>query len=154
MDLPTIIQAYILRRGGTLSLSLSSLAREIEDYVQIRKSTSFCMVKRSKKLNPKGWTAHHEDVWQDWISLHFDIQSWGIEVINFIHPDTVDMAMELHSFIEDWVQRTLKIVLAFDKEPLEEVVEELYGGLDPYMVEHGLIKGVYRESMVRDQDDH
>jgi hypothetical protein len=153
MDLSTIIQAYILRRGGSLSLSVSSLAREIDDYVHIRKTTSFCMVRRSKKPDPKGWTVHHEDVWQDWISLNFDIQSWEEEVINFIHSEYKDMAMELHSFIEDWVQREIKIVTKFDKEPLEEVVEELYGGLDPYMVEHGLIKGVYRDSMVRDQED-
>jgi len=153
MDLSTIIQAYILRRGGTLSLSVSSLAREIDDYVHIRKSTSFCMVKRSKKPDPKDWTAHHEDVWQDWISLNFDLQSWEEEIVTFIHCDYTDMAIELHGFIEDWVQRDIKIVTTFDKEPLEEVVEELYGGLDPYMVEHGLIKGVYRESMMRDQED-
>jgi len=154
MDLPSIIQAYIVRRGGTMSLSISSLAREIEDYVHIRKSTSFCMVKRSKKPNPRGWTAHYEDVWQDWISLYFDIQSWEKEVINFVPSDMADMVMELHGFIDDWVQRNLKTVVAFDKEPVEEVVEELYGGLDPYMVEHGLIKGVYRETMTRDHDDH
>ncbi len=153
MELSSIIEAYILRRGGSLSLSVTSLAREIDDYMQIRETTSFCMVKRSKKPDPKGWTAHHEDVWQDWISFNFDLQSWESEVVNFMYSGQRDRVMELHSFIEDWVQREIKIVTKFDKEPLEEVVEELYGGLDPYMVEHGLIKGVYRESMMRDQED-
>lgn len=148
------IQAYITKRRGTLSLSLPSLARELDDYAQIRETTSYCLVKRSKKGDPKGWTPHHEDVWRDWISITFDLKSWTQEVLDPVFGSwKEEWQIEVFDYIGEWTQRTLKLVAAFDKEPLDEVVEELYGGLDPYMVEHGLIKGVYRDSMIKDQED-
>jgi hypothetical protein len=140
MDLSEVIEAYILRRGGTLSLSLNSLEREVNEYIRLRKTTSYCMIKRSEKPRPKAWTAHHEQIWQDWISMTFDMQSWQSEVVSFF--ETCDSISELFDYVSEWVQRDVKIVEAFDKTPIEEEAEILYGGLDPYMVEHGMIKGI------------
>ena len=150
MDLHHIIEAYILRRGGSLSLSPQSLAREIDDYVRLRKTTSYCMVKRSEKPRPKGWTAHHEQVWQDWISITFDIQSWQREVVKFC--DSEELILELFDYIGEWAQRSFKIVDGFDKSPIEEEEEVLYGGLDPYMVEHGMIKGIKHSTVWAPKD--
>jgi hypothetical protein len=98
------------------------------------------MVKRSEKPRPQGWTAHHEQVWQDWISLTFDMQSWSREVAKWYHDN--EYIVELFDYVSEWTQRSTKIVEAFDKTPIEEEAEVLYGGLDPYMVEHGMIKGL------------
>jgi len=142
------IRDYVRRRKGTLSLSIKGLAREIRDYIRIRETTSFCMVKRDRKPDPKGWTLHNEEVWRDWISNMFDIQSWMKEVIKQIYGSYhEDWHIEIFDYIIDWVERDFKIVTEYDKEPIEEKVEELYGGLDPYMVEHGLIKGITRDCM-------
>lgn len=150
MELAYVIQAYVMRRGGTLSLSVQSLHREINDYNMLRDTTSYCMVERSEKLDPEGWTNKNEQVWQDWISLTYDMQSWTKEVANFF--DSSYRVIELFDFIGDWVQRDIKIVKEFDKEPIEEEEEVLYNGLDPYMVEHGMIKGIKHSTVWEPRD--
>jgi len=76
--------------------------------------------------------------------MTFDMQSWTREVVSFYRDN--EMITELFDYVSEWAQRDFKIVEAFDKTHIEEEVEVLYGGLDPYMVEHGMIKGLKHSS--------
>ena len=147
-DVATLIQRYVVKRGGFLSMSSSDLRRELNSYVKLRLSVGRFMLERVRPIRiPTGWTDHSERVWLDWISLTCDLESWDKEVIQPIFGTDVrewerdtEWRQEIFAYLDEWIQRDNKIVAKFDMTSEEEVEEELYGGLDPYMVENGLIK--------------
>jgi hypothetical protein len=113
------------------------------------------MIERVRSIKtPIDWTEHSENVWLDWISLVFDLDSWNSEVIQPLFGTEIraweydtEWRQEIFVYLEEWIQRNNETVAKFDMTPVEEVEDELYGGLDPYMVENGLIKftGTYSD---------
>jgi hypothetical protein len=145
----SLINDYGQRRNAVLAISVRRLARELASYLRLRHSTSSYMIERRRAtVGPKGWTARDEEIWQEWLDYTFNLESWTTEVLQPLFGTDVhsweigDWRLEVFTYLKDWIQRDMVIVDNFDMTPEEPVVEVLYDGLDPYMVEHGMIKGL------------
>ena len=145
----SLINDYGQRRNAVLAISVRRLARELASYLRLRRSNSSYMIERRRATGePKGWTAHDEEIWQEWLDYTFNLESWTTEVLQplfgtDVHSWEIDgWRLEVFTYLKDWIQRDMIIVDNFDMTPEEPVVEVLYDGLDPYMVEHGMIKGL------------
>jgi len=145
----SLINDYGQRRNAVLAISVRRLARELATYLRLRRSNSGYMIERRRiTVGPKGWTERDEEIWQEWLGYTFDLESWKIEVLQplfgtDVHNWELDgWRLEVFTYLKDWIQRDMMLVDKFDMTPYEEVVDVLYDGLDPYMVEHGMIKGL------------
>jgi len=98
-----------------------------------------------------------EEVWQEWLSYHFSLDDWRSEVMNPIfgadmrtwEASCPNWRMEIFVYLDDWVQRSTEIVAAFDMTPLQEVVEDEHGDIDPYLIENGLVKDKVNQGKIR-----
>lgn len=152
LDLAQKIQEYGARRGVSLTMSVNKLHREIIQYIRLRHKVDRYSVIKKSSVKPKGWKAHHERLWQDWIVYYCDIDTWTTEVLEPVFGTNEEVweakcpgwRLEILAFLEEWFVRDRKMIEAFDPTPEDTVEEDMYGGLDPYMVEHGMIKGLRR----------
>ena len=153
LDLARTIEVYGIRRGAVLSMSVDKLHQVIVQYILMRRKTDMVTTKHTVK--PAGWTSHHERLWQDWLTYHCDVDTWTTEVLEPVFGTNEEQweakcpgwRFEIIAFLEDWFVRDRKMMEAFDPTPEDEVEELLYGGLDPYMVENGMIKGQHKSNM-------
>lgn len=153
------VQKFVERRGCYLNRTVAELHRSIVNYIGVRRKAAVCNVHYSPRrcTAPVGWTAHMEEVWQEWLSYYFSLDDWYAEVMYPIFGSDMrtweascpSWRMEIFVYLDDWMQRSTEIVAAFDMTPLKEVVEDEHGDIDPYLIENGLVKDKVNQGKIR-----
>jgi hypothetical protein len=139
------IEQFVQRRGASLDMKVVKLTRAIIHYCILRQNSLAHEISdpQRKIVKPRGWTARHERLWQEWVQFTFDLDEWDREVIQPIFGSDEryweccmgDWRNEIFSFLPFWIQRSIAIVEDYDPCPPEESVDSSKE-VDPYILEN------------------
>jgi hypothetical protein len=154
-DTATRVESFIRRYGGTPELSTEKLANQILQYIRLRQSGSSTL-NISQPLHtcqyPPEWNDTHETLWQDWISLRYDLADWQRQVIRPVFGTDVRLweancegwRDEIYTFLPWWIQRNVESINDIrDEEDSDSMEEGATSKIDPYLLDYGGYKKKY-----------
>ena len=148
------IEGFLRRRKLQLDLSRDELAKQILQYMNVRRHAHPAEILGPKRpvTKPEGWDNHAEQVWQDWFANEVGLSDWlrevfrpvfGLNTAGCLWDGVCDgWREELLLLLPSWAQRSYTIVGAYDAEPYESDEEEWSdtdprsAKIDPYLVDH------------------
>lgn len=149
--LAELLNAHIYRKGVTPELSDEKLTRQLVSYVGMRQRHRWheISVPQHTCTKPAGWSPDNEQIWQDWLTDTFTLEDWRTLLYRVFGTDdrfweasVEGWRDEVFSFMPYWVQRSPKIVAAYDPRSQDELDEadEPESKIDTYILEHGTAK--------------
>lgn len=143
------ITIFLERRKLVLAFPPERIAKQICQYIDIRRKGSPLSISQLNCKPPENWTDHHETVWQDWFANEVSLKDWLHEVFNPVFGteqcswDYIcdGWRSELLTFLPTWASRSFTIVAAYDATPYDSDVEDdmdpYSATIDPYLMDHG-----------------